>query len=75
MAIEIKSGTEMNSIFWLTSPRSNETVMVEMMMDDVSTICVSKNIPFQKYVVPSGAMLIDALGKIEEAAREGCRPP
>ena len=34
----------------------------------------SKQIPFQKYVVPSGAKLIEALAEIENAARRGCRP-
>jgi len=48
--------------------------MVESMIYDVSAICASKQIPFQKYVVPSGAKLIGALAEIENAARRGCRP-
>jgi hypothetical protein len=74
MAIDIKSGLVFNSIFWLTAPRPDETRMVESMIDDVSAICASRQIPFQKYVVPSGVMLIRALGEIEDAARRGCRP-
>jgi hypothetical protein len=74
MAFDIESGLVFNSIFWLTSPRPNETRMVESMIDDVSGICASKQIPFQKYVVPSGAKLIAALVEIEDAARRGARP-
>jgi hypothetical protein len=74
MAIDIESGLVFNSIFWLTSPRPDETNMVDSMIDDISVICVSKQIPFQKYVVPSGAMLIRALAEIEEAARRGLKP-
>src|SRR3954468_14034372 len=74
MAFEVESGLVFNSIFWLTSPRPSEVNMVEGMMDDVSVICLAKNIPFQKYIVPSGADLIRALGEIEKAARQGMKP-
>lgn len=74
MAFEVESGLVFNSIFWLTSPRPSEVNMVEDMMDDVSVVCLAKKIPFKKYIVPSSADLIRALGEIEEAARRGMKP-
>jgi hypothetical protein len=74
MAIEIEAGLTFNSVFWLTSPRPSETRVVDDIIQDVSIIAASKNIPFQSYVVPNGAALIGALAEIEDAARRGCRP-
>lgn len=72
--MQIETGCVMNSIFWLSSPRPDEVNMVEVMMDDVSTICVLHGIPFTKHIVQSRADLINVLDKIAEAARQGCRP-
>jgi hypothetical protein len=74
MAFEVESGLVFNSIFWLSSPRPDEVAMVEGMSDDVSTICLSKQVPFKSYVVPDGDALIGALAEIEAAAREGLKP-
>ncbi|MBV9530885.1 MAG: hypothetical protein JO283_07420 [Bradyrhizobium sp.] len=42
--------------------------MVQFMIFDVSAICASNQSPFQQYVVPSGAMLIEALAENREGS-------
>ena len=66
MAFDIESGVVFNLIVWQTSPKPNETRMVQFMIFDVSAICASNQSPFQQYVAPSGAMLIEALAENRE---------
>ena len=75
MALNVTSGFVLNSVFWLTSPRPDEVRMVDEMMDDISVVCQSAGMPFQRYVVPSAAMLIDAFEEIEQAALQGLNRP
>jgi hypothetical protein len=74
MAIDIESGLVFNSIFWLTSPRPDETNMVDSMIDDYLGHLRFEKDPVSEIRRAERRMLIRALAEIEEATRGGLKP-
>jgi hypothetical protein len=75
IAISIpQMNVQVNAVIWLTSPRANEVLDVEEMIDDAQAACAAAKLNFQHYEVKSAADLIDALDKIEAEAKNGYKP-
>src|SRR5438105_2235595 len=72
--MRFETGFTMNSVFWLTSPRSGEEGWIDCIIDDVSVACIAAGTRFKSYTVPNSAALLDALDRIEAAAHQGWRP-
>ena len=72
--MKINAGLRVNSLFWISSLRPGEEGPTRRIVEDLKAECRRIGLPFQLYEPRSVPLLLDALEKIADAARQGMRP-